>query len=91
MTSLGEALIQREDDQEETVKKRLGVYHEQTEPLISYYRAWQDSGDDKPRRTTFVVDGIGDVERIRADIIVALLALIRPETSTAISRRTNHI
>lgn len=67
----GEPLIQREDDQEETVRKRLAVYHEQTEPLISYYRAWQDSGDASAPK--FVrIDGIGDVERIRDDVVAAL-------------------
>lgn len=67
----GEALIQREDDREEVVKKRLEVYHEQTEPLIAYFRKWRDSGDaDAP---VFVrIDGIGDVERVREDIIAAL-------------------
>ena len=67
----GEALIQREDDQEETVKKRLQVYHEQTEPLISYYRAWQESGDGAAPKYVRI-DGIGDVERIRDDVIAAL-------------------
>lgn len=67
----GEALIQREDDREETVKKRLEVYHEQTEPLIAYYRAWQETGDEAA--PTFVrIDGIGDVEQIRDKIIAAL-------------------
>lgn len=67
----GEPLIQREDDQEAVVKKRLEVYHEQTEPLIAYFREWRGSGDaDAPE---FVrVDGIGDVERVREDIIAAL-------------------
>ena len=41
----GEDLIQRDDDQEETVKKRLDVYHEQTEPLIAYYTEWSKSGE----------------------------------------------
>ena len=41
----GEALIQRDDDQEETVRKRLAVYHDQTEPLIDYYTKWAKSGD----------------------------------------------
>lgn len=66
-----EPLIQREDDREETVKKRLQVYHEQTEPLISYYRAWQESGDEAAPK--FIrIDGIGDVERVRDDVIAAL-------------------
>src|SRR5512144_60491 len=41
----GEDLIQRQDDAEETVKKRLSVYHEQTKPLVDYYTAWQKAGD----------------------------------------------
>src|SRR5205823_9893712 len=41
----GEPLIQREDDKEETVTRRLAVYHQQTEPLVAYYREWAASGD----------------------------------------------
>ena len=41
----GEPLIQREDDREDTVLKRLAVYHAQTEPLIAYYAAWAATGD----------------------------------------------
>ena len=41
----GEALVQREDDQESTVRKRLEVYHHQTSPLIAYYKDWMNSGD----------------------------------------------
>ena len=67
----GEELIQREDDQEETVKKRLAVYYEQTEPLIAYYRTWQEQGDEAAPK--FVrIDGTGNVERIREDIVAAL-------------------
>lgn len=67
----GEELIQREDDQEEVVKKRLAVYHEQTEPLIAYFRAWREAGDETAPK--FIrIDGIGDVERVRVDIITAL-------------------
>ncbi len=67
----GEDLIQREDDREEVVMKRLDVYHEQTEPLIAYFRAWVEAGDEAAPE--FVrIDGIGDVERIRDDIIAAL-------------------
>ena len=67
----GEDLIRREDDQEETVSKRLDVYHEQTEPLISYYRGWRKEGDAAAPK--FVrIDGIGNVERVRDDIIAAL-------------------
>jgi len=67
----GEALIQRDDDQEATVNKRLEVYHEQTEPLIAYYRAWQRQGDEGAPE--FVrIDGTGDVERVRKDLVAAL-------------------
>ena len=67
----GEDLVQREDDQEETVRERLRVYHEQTEPLIKYYSEWADSGDGKAPRYV-KVDGIGKVEEIRDSIFSAL-------------------
>jgi adenylate kinase len=41
----GEDLIQRDDDQEETVRKRLEVYHQQTRPLVDYYSQWFATGD----------------------------------------------
>ncbi|MEI6737211.1 MAG: adenylate kinase [Pseudomonadota bacterium] len=68
----GEALIQREDDKEETVKKRLVVYHEQTEPLISYYAAWEKSGAaDAPK--CIKIPGVGKLDDIRDMIFAALL------------------
>jgi adenylate kinase len=67
----GEPLVQREDDQVETVKKRLGVYHKQTEPLVSYYRQWAQSGDPKAPRY-HRVDGLGKVEEVRDRIFAAL-------------------
>ena len=67
----GEPLIQREDDQEETVRQRLAVYHEQTEPLIEYYSKWAASGEaGAPRYAK--IDGIGKVDEIRDAIYVAL-------------------
>jgi adenylate kinase len=67
----GEPLIQREDDQEDTVKARLKVYHDQTEPLIQYYSAWaEQGGEDAPRYVK--VNGIGDVKEIRDSIISGL-------------------
>ena len=67
----GEDLIQREDDQEETVRERLRVYHEQTEPLIKYYSDWADSGEDVA--PSYVrIEGIGKVEEIRDSIFKAL-------------------
>jgi adenylate kinase len=67
----GEALVQREDDREETVKKRLEVYRAQTRPLVDYYRNWAATGDaraPKYRRIT----GVGAVEDITARALAAL-------------------
>ncbi|WP_295579429.1 adenylate kinase [uncultured Lamprocystis sp.] len=70
----GEPLIQRDDDQEETVKARLKVYHDQTEPLIHYYSAWaQAGGQGAPKYIK--VHGIGSVDEIRGQIISALEAV----------------
>jgi len=67
----GEDLVQREDDKEETVRKRLEVYHSQTKPLIAYYRKWEASGD--PRAPIHVtIPGVGSVESIRDEIFLAL-------------------
>jgi adenylate kinase len=67
----GEDLIQREDDQEETVRERLRVYHDQTKPLINYYSSWADNGeDDAPNYVR--IEGIGKVEEIRDNIFKAL-------------------
>jgi adenylate kinase len=67
----GEPLIQREDDREDTVKKRLAVYHDQTEPLIGYYNRWAASGD--PRAPQYrSVDGLGSVDAIRSAVLAAL-------------------
>lgn len=67
----GEDLIQRDDDQEETVRKRLAVYHEQTEPLVRYYSNWAERGE--PEAPKYVrVDGIGSVDEIRDRIFEAL-------------------
>jgi adenylate kinase len=67
----GEPLVQRDDDREETVRKRLDVYHEQTEPLVAYYSKWAETGD--ARAPKYVrIDGIGKVEEIRDRIFDAL-------------------
>ena len=67
----GEPLVQREDDKEETVKKRLAVYHQQTEPLVSYYSEWASSGDEHAP-TVHRIDGKGTVEEVRDRIFHAL-------------------
>ena len=64
----GEDLIQRDDDKEETVKERLRVYHEQTEPLIDFYRKEAEQGNLKYVK----VDGVGRVEEIRDAIFAGL-------------------
>lgn len=67
----GEPLVQREDDREETVKKRLEVYRKQTRPLIDYYRGWAtDGGARAPRYHR--ISGLGSVEAIRARALAAL-------------------
>jgi len=67
----GEDLIQRVDDSEETVRKRLEVYHLQTQPLIAYYVQWAATGD--PRAPKYrKVDGMGGVESIRDACLAAL-------------------
>jgi adenylate kinase len=69
----GEDLIQREDDTEETVKKRLNVYIAQTAPLIAYYNKWAASGD--PRAPKYrKVAGVGGVDDIKARALAALKA-----------------
>jgi adenylate kinase len=70
----GERLVQRDDDKEETVKKRLEVYHAQTEPLVDYYKQWAGSGQaGAPQHIR--IDGIGKVEEIRDQIYTALDAM----------------
>lgn len=67
----GEDLVQREDDQEDVVKKRLEVYHDQTEPLIEYYSKWANSGDANAP-DYHKIAGIGSVEDIRDAVFKAL-------------------
>jgi adenylate kinase len=67
----GEPLIQRDDDQEDTVRERLNVYHEQTEPLIAYYSRWaEEGGAGAPRYVK--INGIGKVDEIRDAIFSGL-------------------
>jgi len=67
----GEALVQRDDDQEDTVRQRLKVYHDQTEPLIDYYSGWADKGEGAAPRYVRI-PGVGKVEEIRDAIFSAL-------------------
>jgi adenylate kinase len=67
----GEALIQRDDDQEDTVRNRLDVYHAQTEPLIDYYKNWENSGESAAPKY-IRIEGVGKVEEIRDQIYSVL-------------------
>jgi adenylate kinase len=67
----GEDLIQRDDDQEETVRKRLDIYHSQTEPLVNYYKNWESSGDSEAPKY-IRIEGVGKVDEIRDQIFAAL-------------------
>lgn len=67
----GEPLIQRDDDKEETVVKRLSVYQAQTRPLVDYYSAWAATGDGAAPRYARI-SGMGAVDEITARALAAL-------------------
>lgn len=70
----GEPLIQRDDDKEETVKKRLDVYEAQTKPLITYYGDWATRGEENGLKAPAYrkISGLGAVDEIRARVFDAL-------------------
>jgi len=67
----GEALMQRDDDKEETVRNRLDVYHRQTEPLLAYYAKWAAEGNGQAPKY-HRIDGIGTVDQVRDRVFAAL-------------------
>ncbi len=67
----GEPLIQRDDDKEETVRKRLDVYQRQTRPLVDYYAAWATTGEALAPRCARI-SGTGTVDEITARVMAAL-------------------
>ena len=67
----GDDLVQRADDTEETVKKRLEVYHSQTLPLIAYYQKWSATGDARAPKFRSIA-GVGSIETIRQAAFDAL-------------------
>ncbi len=67
----GEPLIQRDDDREATVLKRLQVYHDQTRPLVDYYMRWAASGDKSAPRCE-KISGLGSVDDITERALAAL-------------------
>ena len=67
----GEPLIQRDDDKEETVRKRLEVYQSQTRPLVDYYSGWAATGDAQAPRYARI-SGTGPVDEITSRAFAAL-------------------
>lgn len=67
----GEALVQRDDDREETVLKRLSVYHSQTRPLVDYYSTWAAGGEAQAPKYARI-SGEGPVDEITARALAAL-------------------
>jgi len=68
----GEALIQRDDDKEETIRKRLQVYHQQTKPLVDFYKDLQRAGSAVKVEQ---LNGAVDVEIVRTEITRLLSAM----------------
>ena len=67
----GEPLVQRVDDHEDTIRNRLSIYHQQTEPLVNYYI--QESNGTDPHAPVYIrINGIGDVDKIRDNIFQEL-------------------
>ena len=67
----GEPLVQRPDDSEATVVKRIATYHSQTKPLVQYYREWAANGD--PRAPRYIsVRGAGTVDEVRDQLFASL-------------------
>ena len=66
----GEALIQREDDQEATIRDRLSTYHEQTSALVGFYQDKAKEGDDAPSYDKF--DGTQGIDDVKQQILSAL-------------------
>ena len=67
----GEPLVQRDDDRESTVRRRLEIHHEQTAPIVEYYRRWEN---DDPRSAPRVsrIDGLGSLDDVRERVFAAL-------------------
>ena len=65
----GEDLIQREDDQEDTIRTRLDVYHEQTEPLVKFYQDQEAQGQSVK---VIKVNGVASVDSIKEQILASL-------------------
>ncbi|APR67861.1 MAG: adenylate kinase [Thalassolituus sp.] len=67
----GEELVQRQDDEEDTVRKRLAIYHDQTAPLVSFYKKLEaEKGDSAPKYSH--IPGVGSLNDITAKVLAAL-------------------
>ncbi|MAK92720.1 MAG: adenylate kinase [Oleibacter sp.] len=67
----GEDLVQRDDDQEDTIRKRLAIYHEQTAPLVSFYKTLEaGQGESAPKYSH--IPGVGSLQDITAKVMEAL-------------------
>jgi adenylate kinase len=66
----GEDLVQRADDAEDTVKARLDVYHEQTQPLVDYYQDWSKNDDTAPKY--YSVSGVGSLDEVKDNIFAKI-------------------
>ena len=66
----GEPLIQREDDREQTIRNRLEVYHQQTEPLVNFYKDLADSSEQAPVFKS--INGLGLLDKVKARVVSAL-------------------
>ncbi len=67
----GEDLVQRDDDKEETVKKRLDIYHSQTKPLVEFYSNWSATGEAAAPQVRKIA-GVGSVDDITTAVFAAL-------------------
>lgn len=66
----GEALVQREDDKEDTIRERLATYHSQTEALVGFYQEKAKQADDAPVYNQF--DGTQEIDSVKAQVLAAL-------------------
>lgn len=66
----GDPLVQRDDDKEETVRNRLSIYHDQTEPLVSFYKQLGETAENAPKYHR--VEGVGSLEDIKQAIFDTL-------------------
>jgi len=67
----GEPLVQRDDDREEVVRKRLDVYHSQTRPLVEYYSGWAQRGEPGAPKYR-AISGVGPVDEVKQRAFDAL-------------------